>query len=249
MASGAALADLVVPDQCFIAAHGGRGGRGNARFKSPTRQAPRYAQPGEPGETGWLVLELKLLADVGLMGLPNAGKSTLLARLSAARPKIGPYPFTTLVPQLGIVRLRDERSCVMADIPGIIEGAHEGKGLGQQFLRHIERTRLLIHLVDMTSADEGDPLLSFHTVNHELLAYASQLAEKPQVVVATKMDVPAAKQAWERFQPAIAALGLRVIAISAVTGEGIGTLLDEIDRALVPVRSVIQSNPSRERTL
>jgi GTP-binding protein len=249
MDSGAALADLVVPDQCFIAAHGGRGGRGNARFKSPTRQAPRYAQPGEPGETGWLVLELKLLADVGLIGLPNAGKSTLLARLSAARPKIGPYPFTTLVPQLGIVRLRDERSCVMADIPGIIEGAHEGKGLGQQFLRHIERTRLLIHLVDMTSADEGDPLLSFHTVNHELLAYASQLAEKPQVVVATKMDVPAAKQAWERFQPAIAALGLRVIAISAVTGEGIGTLLDEIDRALVPVRSVIQSNPSRERTL
>jgi GTPase len=249
MDSGAALADRVVPDQCFIAAHGGRGGRGNARFKSPTRQAPRYAQPGEPGETGWLVLELKLLADVGLMGLPNAGKSTLLARLSAARPKIGPYPFTTLVPQLGIVRLRDERSCVMADIPGIIEGAHEGKGLGQQFLRHIERTRLLIHLVDMTSADEGDPLLSFHTVNHELLAYASQLAEKPQVVVATKMDVPAAKQAWERFQPAIAALGLRVIAISAVTGEGIGTLLDEIDRALVPVRSVIQSNPSRERTL
>jgi GTP-binding protein len=249
MDSGAALADLVAPDQCFIAAHGGRGGRGNARFKSPTKQAPRYAQPGEPGETGWLILELKLLADVGLMGLPNAGKSTLLARLSAARPKIGPYPFTTLVPQLGIVRLRDERSCIMADIPGIIEGAHEGKGLGQQFLRHIERTRLLIHLVDMTSAGEGDPLLSFHTVNHELLAYASQLAEKPQVVVATKMDVPAAKQAWERFQPAIAALGLRVIAISAVTGEGIGTLLDELDRALVPVRSVIQSNPSRERTL
>jgi GTPase len=249
MDSGAALADLVVPDQCFIAAHGGRGGRGNARFKSPTKQAPRYAQPGEPGETRWLTLELKLLADVGLMGLPNAGKSTLLARLSAARPKIGPYPFTTLVPQLGIVRLRDERSCVMADIPGIIEGAHEGKGLGHQFLRHIERTRLLIHLVDLTAAGEGDPLLSFHTVNHELLAYASQLAEKPQMVVATKMDVPAAKQAWEHFQPAIAALGLRVIAISAVTGEGIGTLLDEIDRALVPVRSVIQSNPSRERTL
>ena len=246
---GLSLADLVTPDQCFIAARGGRGGRGNARFKSPTKQAPRYAQPGEPGETGWLTLELKLLADVGLMGLPNAGKSTLLARISAARPKIAPYPFTTLVPQLGIVRLRDERSCVMADIPGIIEGAHEGKGLGHQFLRHIERTRLLIHLVDMTSAGEDDPLLSFDTVNHELLAYAPQLAEKPQVVVATKMDVPAAKQAWERFQPAIAALGLRVIAISAVTGEGVGTLLDEIDRALVPVRSVIQSNPSRERTL
>jgi GTP-binding protein len=196
-----------------------------------------------------LRLELKLLADVGLIGLPNAGKSTLLSRISAARPKIAPYPFTTLMPQLGIVRLRDERSCVVADIPGIIEGAHEGKGLGHQFLRHIERTRLLMHLVDLTSSGDGDPLLNFDTVNRELLAYASQLAEKPQVVVATKMDVPVAKLAWERFQPAMAALGLRAISISAVTGEGIGTLLDEIDKALIPVRSVIQSNLSRERTL
>jgi len=249
MDSGAMLEDLITHKQCFIAAHGGHGGRGNARFKSPTKQAPRYAEPGKPGETRWLTLELKLLADIGLMGLPNAGKSTLLARISAAHPKIAPYPFTTLVPQLGIVRLRDERSCIVADIPGIIEGAHEGKGVGQQFLRHIERTRLLLHLVDMGSFGEDDPLRSFHTVNRELQAYASRLAEKPQVVVATKMDVPSAKQAWERFQPAIAALGFRVIAISAVTGEGIGTLLDEIDSALVPVRSVIQSNPSRERTL
>jgi GTP-binding protein len=196
-----------------------------------------------------LSLELKLLADVGLMGLPNAGKSTLLARISAARPKIAPYPFTTLVPQLGIVRLRDDHSCVVADIPGIIEGAHEGKGLGHQFLRHIERTRLLMHLVDLTSSGEGDPLVSFDTVNRELLAYAPGLAEKPQIVVATKMDVPSAKLAWERFQPVMAEFGLRAIAISAVTGEGIGTLLDEIDKALVPVRSVIQSNLSRERTL
>jgi GTP-binding protein len=153
------------------------------------------------------------------------------------------------VPQLGIVRLRDERSCVVADIPGIIEGAHAGKGLGHQFLRHIERTRLLVHLVDMTASEEDDPLLNFDTVNRELRAYASQLADKPQVVVATKMDVPSAKLAWERFQLEIAELGLRVIAISAVTGEGIGTLFDEIDRALGPVRSVIQSNPSCERTL
>jgi GTP-binding protein len=247
--SGVELADLVTPGQYFIAAHGGRGGRGNARFKSPTKQAPRYAQPGEPGEARWLKLELKLLADVGLIGLPNAGKSTLLSRISAARPKIAPYPFTTLVPQLGIVRLRDERSCVVADIPGIIEGAHAGKGLGHQFLRHIERTRLVMHLVDLTSSGESDPLLNFDKVNRELLAYAAQLAEKPQIVVATKMDVPLAKRAWECFQPAMAALGLRAIAISAVTGEGVGTLLDEIDKALIPVRSVIQSNLSRARTL
>jgi GTP-binding protein len=247
--SGTALVDLVRHEQRFIAARGGRGGRGNARFKSPTRQAPRYAEPGDVGETRWLALELKLLADVGLMGLPNAGKSTLLTRISAARPKIAAYPFTTLVPQLGIVRLRDERSCVVADIPGLIEGAHEGKGLGHQFLRHIERTRLLLHLVDMTSPEKDAPLIHFETVNRELQAYSSHLAEKPQVIVATKMDVPSAKQAWERFQPAVTRLGFRVQAISAVTGEGIGTLLDEIDRALAPVRSMKQSNRSRERTL
>jgi GTP-binding protein len=247
--SGALVGDLVTHEQCVIVAHGGRGGRGNARFKSPTNQAPRHAEPGEPGEARWLAMELKLLADVGLMGLPNAGKSTLLARVSAARPKIAPYPFTTLVPQLGIVRLRDEQSCVVADIPGLIEGAHEGKGLGHQFLRHIERTRLLLHLVDLAAPGENDPLMSFAAVNRELLAYEPFLAEKPQLVVATKIDIPAAKQVWERFQPAIAALGFRVLAVSAVTGEGIGTLLDEIARELNPIRSVSQSNPPCERTL
>jgi GTP-binding protein len=247
--SGALVGDLVTHEQRVIVARGGRGGRGNTRFKSPTNQAPRHAEPGEPGETRWLVMELKLLADVGLMGLPNAGKSTLLARVSAARPKIAPYPFTTLVPQLGIVRLRDEQSCVVADIPGLIEGAHEGKGLGHQFLRHIERTRLLLHLVDLAAPGDDDPLMSFAAVNRELLAYEPCLAEKPQLVVATKLDIPAAKQVWERFQPAIAALGFRVLAVSAVTGEGIGTLLDEIARELNPIRSVSQSNPSRERTL
>jgi GTPase len=247
--SGALVGDLVTHEQRVIVARGGRGGRGNTRFKSPTNQAPRHAEPGEPGEARWLAMELKLLADVGLMGLPNAGKSTLLARVSAARPKIAPYPFTTLVPQLGIVRLRDEQSCVVADIPGLIEGAHEGKGLGHQFLRHIERTRLLLHLVDIAAPGENDPLMSFAAVNRELLAYEPLLAEKPQLVVATKIDIPAAKQAWERFQPAIASLGFRVLAVSAVTGEGIGTLLDEIARELNPVRSVSQSNPSCERTL
>jgi GTP-binding protein len=233
-ASGGLLADLVSHEQRFIAARGGRGGRGNARFRSPTNQAPRYADPGEPGEARWLTLELKLLADVGLIGLPNAGKSTLLACISAARPKIAPYPFTTLIPQLGIVRLRDEHACVVADIPGLIEGAHEGKGLGHQFLRHIERTRLLIHLVDMTAPKEDGPPTNFQTVSRELLAYEPALAKKPQLVVGTKMDVFSAKQAWERFQPRIVAVGFRALAISAVTGEGIGTLLDEIHRALIP---------------
>jgi GTPase len=243
------LADLIGHDQRFTAAYGGRGGRGNTRFKSPTNQAPRRAESGEPGATRWLTLELKLLADVGLIGLPNAGKSTLLARLSAARPKIAPYAFTTLVPQLGIVRLGSERSCVVADIPGLIEGAHEGKGLGHQFLRHIERTRLLIHLVDMTAPSEDDPLMHLEIINRELGAYESRLMEKPQLIVATKMDMPSAKQAWEHFQPAIAARALQVLAISAVTGEGIGTLLDQIDRELVTIRSVSQSNPSCERIL
>jgi GTP-binding protein len=230
--SGELLADFVSDQQRCIIAHGGRGGRGNARFKSSTNQAPRHAQPGQPGEARWLTLELKLLADVGLIGLPNAGKSTLLSRLSAARPKVAAYPFTTLVPQLGIVRLRDEQSCVMADIPGLIEGAHEGKGLGHQFLRHIERTRILLHLVDMTVADDQHPAAHFDLVNQELSAYAPELAEKPQLVVATKMDVPAAKHAWESFQVAMKARGLRVLAISAVTGEGVGTLLDELQKAL-----------------
>jgi GTP-binding protein len=231
--SGEVLVDLIGHEQRFMAAQGGRGGRGNARFRSPTNQAPRYAEPGEAGEARWLSLELKLLADVGLIGLPNAGKSTLLARISAARPKIAPYPFTTLMPQLGIARLRDDSSCVVADIPGLIAGAHDGKGLGHQFLRHIERTRLLIHLVDLATASEDDPLTSFEMVTGELFAYASALAQKPQLVAATKMDIPSAKEIWERFQPAIAARGLRVIAISAVTGEGIGTLLDEIHRELI----------------
>jgi GTPase len=231
--SGEVLADLTMHEQRFVAARGGRGGRGNTRFKSPTNQAPRHAEPGELGEARWLTLELKLLADVGLIGLPNAGKSTLLARISAARPKIAPYPFTTLSPQLGIVRLRDNHSCVVADIPGLIEGAHEGKGLGHQFLRHIERTRLLVHLVDMTVPSENDPLSNFEMVTRELQAYAWALAQKRQLVVATKMDIPSAKEAWERFQPAIIAHGFRVIALSAVTGEGIGTLLDEMHRALI----------------
>ncbi|MGH8058783.1 MAG: GTPase ObgE [Candidatus Entotheonellia bacterium] len=228
------LADIVAHGQRVVVARGGRGGRGNARFKSSTNQAPRRADPGEAGEARWLALELKLLADVGLVGLPNAGKSTLLSRISAARPKIAPYPFTTLTPQLGIVRLRGERTCVVADIPGLIEGAHAGRGVGHQFLRHIERTRLVIHLVDMAVEEGHDPVKNFDLVNQELAAYALELSRKPQVVAATKMDIPSAKYTFERFQPAIASRGLRVIAISAVTGEGLETLLDEINSMLAP---------------
>lgn len=230
---GDLLADLAGHGQQCRPARGGRGGRGNARFKSATNQAPRHADPGECGEARWLTLELKMLADVGLIGLPNAGKSTLLARISAARPKVAAYPFTTLVPQLGLVRLHDESACVVADIPGLIEGAHEGKGLGHQFLRHIERTKLLLHLVDMATADETDPVLNFATITRELTAYAPMLDEKTQLVVATKIDIPSAKQALEPFQSAMKARGFRVLAISAVTGEGIGTLLDEIHKALI----------------
>jgi GTP-binding protein len=232
--SGELLIDLVTHEQRFVAARGGRGGRGNAHFTSPTKQAPRYAEPGEPGEARWLALELKLLADVGLIGLPNAGKSTLLSRLSAARPKIAPYPFTTLAPQLGIARLHDDRACVVADIPGLIEGAHEGKGLGHRFLRHIERTRLLLHLVDMTVEDGPMAVTNFEAVQRELVMYRPALAHKPQLVVATKIDIPSAKPVWEFFQSAMTIRGLQVWAVSAVTGQGIGTLLDELHKALIP---------------
>lgn len=231
--SGQAVADLTEHAQRFVAARAGRGGRGNARFKSSINQAPRRAQSGEAGAEHWLTLELKLLADVGLVGLPNAGKSTLLARISAARPKIASYPFTTLVPQLGIVQLRDDASCVVADIPGLIEGAHEGKGLGHQFLRHIERTQLLIHLVDIATPDGNDPITDFEMVTSELQAYEQELMQKPLLVVATKMDITSSKDTWERFRAAVEARGFRVIALSAVTGEGIGLLLDEIHRALI----------------
>jgi GTP-binding protein len=231
--SGQAMADLTDHAQRFVAARGGRGGRGNARFKSSVNQAPRHAQPGEAGGERWLTLELKLLADVGLVGLPNAGKSTLLARISAARPKIAPYPFTTLVPQLGIVHLGDDASCVVADIPGLIEGAHEGKGLGHQFLRHIERTRLLVHLVDLAMPTGNDPIADFEVITSELQAYEQELMQKPILVVATKMDIPSSKDAWERFRAVITARGFRVIALSAVTGEGVDRLLDEIRRALI----------------
>ncbi len=215
--TGEVLADLVHPGEEFVAARGGRGGRGNARFATPTHQAPREWEVGEPGEERWLILELKVLADVGLVGRPNAGKSTLLSRVSAAHPKIADYPFTTLQPNLGIVKVDDYKNFVMADIPGLIEGAHLGKGLGLQFLRHIERTRILVFLIDPT---EGEPQKTFAILSKELEEYSPKLIHKPIVVVLTKQDI------WDQDYQSTAEkyFNFPLFTISAVTGSGINEL-------------------------
>jgi GTP-binding protein len=228
--SGQVLADLVEAGQRVIVAQGGQGGRGNISFASSTNQAPRLAERGLPGQELWLRLELKLLADVGLVGMPNAGKSTLLAAVSAARPKIADYPFTTLQPSLGVVALDEGNSFVMADLPGLIEGAHAGAGLGHQFLRHVERTRLLIHLLD-GAAD--DPLAHFDQINQELGLFNPALAERPQVVVLNKMDLPDARSHWPKVETAMRARKLPAYAISAATGEGIRQLIMRVGSMLL----------------
>jgi GTP-binding protein len=220
--TGELLGDLTEVGQELIVALGGRGGRGNARFASSTNQAPRIAEHGEPGQERWLRLELKLLADVGLVGVPNAGKSTLLAAVTAARPKIAPYPFTTLQPNLGVVVLDEHTEFVLADIPGLIEGASEGKGLGHEFLRHIERTRVLIHLLDGLSAD---PLADFTAINRELAAFGHGLAQKPQLVALNKMDMPTVRGRWPEIKAALGAQGYPGLAISALAREGTRELL------------------------
>jgi GTP-binding protein len=220
--TGDLLGDLTEPGQELVVAQGGRGGRGNARFASATNQAPRIAEHGEPGEERRLRLELKLLADVGLVGVPNAGKSTLLAAVTAARPKIAPYPFTTLQPNLGVVVLDDQTEFVLADLPGLIEGASEGKGLGHEFLRHVERTRVLIHLLDGLSAD---PLADFAAISGELAAFGHGLAQKPQLVVLNKMDEPAVRERWPEVRAALEEQGYAAMAISALAREGTRELL------------------------
>lgn len=215
------LVDLTEPRQRAVVAHGGKGGRGNAAFKSSTNQAPKIAERGLPGEEHWLTLELKLIADVGLVGMPNAGKSTLLSVVSEARPKIADYPFTTLQPNLGVVVL-GHRDLVMADIPGLIEGAHAGAGLGHQFLRHIERSRLLIHLLN---GAESDPLADFDQINQELALFSQRLSEKPQIVVLNKIDLPQAQVHWPAVQARARELDLPAYKISAVTGEGVRSLV------------------------
>ncbi len=226
------IGDLAVPGQRVLAAPGARGGRGNARFSSSTNQAPRRADNGRPGAERWLHLELKLLADVGVIGFPNAGKSTLVSRVSAAKPKIGAYPFTTLTPTLGIVRVDGERTFVIADLPGLIHGASEGRGLGHQFLRHTERTRLLLHLLDLDPASGRDPLQDLAVIDAELAAYSPALAARPQIVVANKTDVadgdPDAAAALTRIRRHCATTGIPFHAISAATGHGLDELLRDV---------------------
>jgi GTP-binding protein len=237
--TGELIADLVKAGQRVIVARGGRGGRGNAAFATPTRQTPVFAELGEPGEERTLRLELKLLADVGIIGYPNVGKSTLISRISAARPKIADYPFTTLVPNLGTVRV-DNFSFVVADLPGLIEGAHRGVGLGHQFLRHAERTSLLLHMVDIAAVEGRDPICDFETINEELRLYSHELAKKPQIVVANKMDLPNAHENLRRCLPYWRERGYEVFAISALTGEGIEPLvyrMAELVKAMQPTAS------------
>jgi GTP-binding protein len=227
--SGGLLIDLTEPGERFVVARGGRGGRGNSRFASSTNQAPRMAERGTPGEERWLELELKLLADVGLVGMPNAGKSTLLAAVSAARPKIADYPFTTLQPNLGVAVLDDYTSIVFADIPGLIEGASQGVGLGHEFLRHVERTRLLVHLIDGSGED---PLEAFTTINAELAAFDARLAEKPQIVVVNKLDLPDARALWPLVREELTALGYEVMSISALNRDGTRELVYRVAQLL-----------------
>jgi GTP-binding protein len=228
--TGEVLADLDTPDAEFIASKGGRGGQGNSHFATPTRQAPKFAQPGEPGEEADLTVELKLLADVGLIGLPNAGKSTLISVISAARPKIADYPFTTLVPNLGVVKGGEEwRSFVVADIPGLIEGAHRGAGLGHQFLRHVERTRILLHLVDISQAAEGDPVENLVTLNRELKLYSPELLKKPQAVAGTKTDIVDAEK-LDRLRDYCKTNEIDFFPISAATGDGVKKLVEYLSK-------------------
>jgi len=238
--SGDALADLVKDGQQVVVARGGRGGRGNAVFASPTNQTPRLAEHGEPGQERWLRLELKLIADVGIVGVPNAGKSTLLSVVSAARPKIADYPFTTLEPNLGVVTIDGHHSFVLADVPGLIEGASQGAGLGHQFLRHVERTRLIVHLLDGAAQD---PLADYQAINHELAEFSQRLAARPQIVVLTKMDLPDAQAWWPLVQEAMGERGVEAHAISAVTGQGVQALMR---RAFELLQSLPAAEPAGE---
>ncbi|MDH4265493.1 MAG: GTPase ObgE, partial [Deltaproteobacteria bacterium] len=224
-ASGEILRDFTKKGETFIVAQGGWGGRGNAHFATPTLQAPRHAEPGQTGEERWLLLELKLMADVGIVGFPNVGKSTLISKISSVRPKIADYPFTTLVPHLGVVNFEDHKPLVVADIPGIITGAHEGTGLGLRFLRHIERTSLLLHLLDISGNSQRDPIEDYLALNRELSLFSPKLAAKPQVVALNKIDMPEASRNLIEVRRYFKKIKKEVYPISALTGEGLPSLL------------------------
>lgn len=229
---GILLADLDENGKKIVVAKGGRGGRGNVHFKSPVNQAPRFAEPGGFGQERRIKLELKLIADIGLVGMPNAGKSTLLRAISAARPKVADYPFTTLDPQLGIAELDNERRMVFADIPGLIEGAHSGAGLGHDFLKHIERTKIIVHLLDLFPTDGSDPAENYRTIRKELEAFSPLLAEKEEIIAANKLDLATDEAALEDLRKALP--GRQVMAISGVSHRGVSELLDVIWKRLHP---------------
>lgn len=230
--TGDLLKDLTGNGEIFVVARGGMGGRGNARFATPTHQVPRKAEPGQTGGSRWLVLELKLMADVGIIGYPNAGKSTLISKISAVRPKIADYPFTTLVPNLGVVSLGNHRQIVVADIPGIIEGAHRGAGLGLKFLRHVQRTSLLLHLLDLSDLSQRDPLEDYRTLNKELALFDPALSEKPQIIALNKIDTPEAKQKLPKVRRYFKRINKEAHPISGLTGEGLPELLGSLSRHL-----------------
>jgi len=222
--TGKVIVDIKEHNQTFVIAKGGKGGRGNAKFATPTRQAPRFAEPGRKGEERTVILELKLIADVGLVGFPNVGKSTILSILSDAKPKIANYHFTTLKPNLGVVRVDTEKSFVIADIPGLIEGAHKGAGLGLDFLRHVERTRVLVHVLDASGQEGRNPVEDFYKINEELFQYNEKLKEKKQIIVPNKMDLPESKEWLVKIKKEFEPKGYEIYPISAATGEGIEKL-------------------------
>jgi len=246
------LADLFEPELEIIIAHGGEGGRGNDRFKTSIRQAPRIREKGQPGEERWLKLELKLLADVGIIGFPNVGKSSLIAKISAARPKIADYPFTTLVPNLGVVQVDDYRDFVIVDIPGLIEGAHTGKGLGDRFLKHVERTRVLVHLIDVASVEDRDPSDDFQIINRELASFSQELVKKPQIIVGNKIDVIDTEQR-NKIIDTFKKQGIELHLISAATGEGTRELIFKCYEKVLemkekePVRAPLDPHLRRRR--
>ncbi|MEE9238497.1 MAG: GTPase ObgE [Thermodesulfobacteriota bacterium] len=240
--TGEFLGDLTDDNQEMIVAKAGSGGKGNARFVSSTNQAPKIAEPGGEGEEKTLKLELKLLADVGIVGFPNAGKSTLISTISAARPKIADYPFTTLVPNLGVVSYGDGATFVLADIPGLIEGAHEGAGLGIQFLRHIERTKILIHLLDLSPITNRDPIEDYETMNRELKAYSEELSKKPQILALNKIDITEVREDLEKIEKHFSKSGIKTFPISSATGEGTKELVWEVVRHLEKLNVIKESD-------